>query len=294
MSGIVKMKRFIFLSVNSITLFAVFLMAMHGCTRDKQSSLIKWNFEAGKNIKYKYTRETRIVITGESDFPLIEDIERVSVIKAKGDIIFKPKHDGTVDLTLSLGSKAGAESSHPFLPRGFLGTSPKLKYFTVNYLSDGTVFSDADKSDETGFMAQFLLDEFFQLPPNPNVQPGDTWEKKIVIPNEEDDRIEGTINTTFIGWEEFNGVRYAKFKSDMKTRANIFENKMELTLDTNGEGHWVFSPSFGCLMSSEVNYTFNIKVIADMKLGSRPISKKSVRVELTASGEEKAELRQQY
>ena len=137
---------------------------------------------------------------------------------------------------------------------------------------------------------QSTLDELFQMPPEPIVNPGDTWEKDISYGPFYDENMEGNIKTTFVGWEDQEGIKMAVFESEIQLHSTKTSGGITLDINITGNGNWTFCPSLGSLMNSEVNYIFEMSGEGGLDTDDLSVNQ-NLYIKIKGAGTGKAELR---
>lgn len=248
-----------------VILLVAIAMSVSSCKK-KANSEIRWKFVEGNRLSYNYQQESEIDIVADVQMMGIEPYEKTLEMESGGIFDFNPNADGTANLSVLLEEKKSMEGSDKQVLSGLASAMPmKVNRIKVDYGADGKIILDDKHKTDEYYSIQSMIDELFQLPETPTVKEGQTWETNLQFNAiKSKDSLEGSVTTTFVGWEVQNGVRFAKFKSEITIYGSEIEKTSVMNLNIDGKGEWTFCPEFGRLMSGEVNYEIKIKGEADI------------------------------
>ncbi len=138
---------------------------------------------------------------------------------------------------------------------------------------------------------QSLMDKLYVIPSKVKVSPGDSWDKDLEYLTRMDESTSGEVHTTFLGWRQENGARYARFESNLKIEMARTQNNAEQNTTITGAGMWRFDPSEGKIVKSSLDYTMELEMYMDIPPEKDPEGE-GASINLSATGEGKVTLTQ--
>ncbi|GEM_PF-2940098 len=245
---------------------------------------IRWKFKSGQTLTYEYSETFQGTMTGEGDAIDTQAINQKFDIKTGGTLVFEPNDDGNANLTISLESSENEGGQGDFLQSSPGGATPKQLDATVTIKPDGTVYTEEGENNEVITSVRSMLDMFFQMPPEPEIRQGESWDKELEYLTQRDDSTEGSVSTTFVGWEKQGASRYAKFEYSLNITSKKSQGPMEMNMAMKGKGIWRFDPSIGKLVDSNFSYTIEVLSVIDVPPGEGPDGQ-GMHIEVSFNGE---------
>lgn len=223
---------------------------------------IRWKFERGNNIRYKYVEATHVEVYANTGSQGMAQIGKAMDVTINGIFEFAPNLDNTANLKIKIDDIKSSEDSGDSMPQLNQSLDQQKAEVTVLYNQNGTIglLDENEENAEDAMEVQLALDKMFQLPENPSLFPGDVFEKQLDYFTKFFDTADASIKTTFVGWEEKGGAKLAKFSSIVGISAIAQEGNNSVDMKINGKGLWFFDPAVGKLISSEFNYHIDLNL----------------------------------
>jgi len=294
-------------SLAAIIIIAAFLVAASGNQEtktpgkssagagqeDKPQSLdLRWKFGDEKSFTYNYTETFKMNMKGESDSADDPSLNKDRNVETAGTITIKSTGGGDkaeLNINLVITEKADELGQSPSFDSKE-NTRERNMDITAMVLPDGAIELE-EENLAAHASVQSMMDKLYVMPSNPEVSPGDSWEKDMDYLTRMSPSTSGKVNTTFLGWTQEEGGRYAEFENHILIEMEQARAGAEQTTTITGDGTWRFDPSAGKVVQSNLDYTLNMEMYMDIPPEKDPdgVGKS---IDITANGEGKVELTQ--
>jgi len=252
---------------------------------------LRWNFGEKKTFSYNYAETLKMDIKGDSDVMGAESFEKNTKVETSGTITIEStgqnKAEFDIDLEINEVSD-GFDRGPSFAPEE--EPMKRKTNVTGTVTQDGTMELE-EKNVAARTAVQSMMDKLYVMPSDPKVSPGDSWEKDLDYLTRTDASASGKVKTTFLGWKEKDGARYADFESNMIIEVEQTQGDAEQTTTITGTGTWRFDPSEGKLVESDLAYTLELEMRIEIPPGQRP-EDPGATITFTAKGEGEAHLKE--